>query len=768
MLENRPNIGFFTCHLDNDYAYEVLKGVEYAAREADANLIIFPGMYLDATYNDPKNAKYDYQYNSIFYYASHKTLDALIVSIGSIGSFISTEDKKTFLSSFDVPILTIEVEVPGYPYLYTEGTTGMHEAIEHLIKEHKKTNIGYVGGREENADARERLEVYRTVLAENNIPVDDSKIVYGNFSEYSEEVVSELLDRHPDLEAIVFANDQMTIGGYRVLKSRGYKIGKDILVTGFDNSITSLVQDPPLTTVENNIMDLGYNALYQAISLVKTGKTTKSLLHSNLIRRNSCGCSPASDSNSIQALNGQLSEITPEKLLDYFKEKFMNHYFNSFYAEQMFQTLDPFFLHFIYPIFDDSKTPSRQQIQDEINEIFNSELINYFSNEQFSYTLNLLSEFLLNLDIQPEKTLQLSKLFSAALSYLSCTLSSELHNTIRQHKTDTWSSVYITRDTLLTSNDETQCFQLIMEKLLNSGFKSAYIYLYDQPVKQYPNGRWEIPDNVLFQACNKDGEISVFHAEDRIIPSSMVFHNKYTNNDIRHTMVVTPIFTNEVQHGLFVCEADIHTFGNIYAAALQLGTSLKFISLMKQQFAIQNRLESTMSEINEKNDLLNHLYITDELTQLYNRRGFFEVTQRYINLKSNAGKTGIITFADMDNLKQVNDKFGHKEGDFALKQIAETLRKSFSDDAIIARLGGDEFVAFTLINSTDMKNKITGALSEYTNNVNATCGKPYYIDLSYGITEFTCSETLNIEDILIQADEILYQNKRYKRKSVLK
>ena len=82
MKTDRPTVGFFTCHLDNNYAAEVSKGVIYAAEEADINLVIFPGMFLNASYNDPVNSKYDYQYNSIYYYASQHTLDALIVSIG--------------------------------------------------------------------------------------------------------------------------------------------------------------------------------------------------------------------------------------------------------------------------------------------------------------------------------------------------------------------------------------------------------------------------------------------------------------------------------------------------------------------------------------------------------------------------------------------------------------------------------------------------------------------------------------------------------------
>ena len=191
MDKNRPTIGFLTCHLDNDYAFEICKGVEYAAEEADVNLVIMPGMYLNASYNDPVNAKYDYQYNSIFYYASKKSLDALIVSIGSIGSFLSVDDKKTFLDHFDLPILTIEAEIPGYPYLFTESSSGMRSAIEHLIKDHGKTKIGFVSGRLANADALERFDVYKEVLKENGIPYDEKRVAYGNFSEFTEEIVDD-------------------------------------------------------------------------------------------------------------------------------------------------------------------------------------------------------------------------------------------------------------------------------------------------------------------------------------------------------------------------------------------------------------------------------------------------------------------------------------------------------------------------------------------------------------------------------------------------
>ena len=767
--QRRLNIGFFTCHLDNDYAYEVCKGVDYAAKELDVNLIVFPGMYMNASYNDPKNARFDYHHNPIFYYASKHTLDALIVSIGSIGSFISENDMIAFLKNFDVPILTIEIEIPGYPYLYTEGKTGMRQAVEHLIKEHGKTKIGMVSGRKENADARERLETYKAVLRENNIPVDNNKIVYGDFSEFTEEIVTDLLNRNPDLEAIVFVNDQMAIGGYTAIKEKGLEIGKDILVTGYDDSPASIVLEPMLTTVHNRIMDMGYQAVYEVINLINNGKTEISILNSSLIVRNSCGCGDY----KLKKLGSNMhldKSCDCETLIHSIDDYLLSNYSHNFYYNELIEKLRPLLKLILDPIVVTGKMDfDTEAINDYIFTLLKTPLIvNYFSADKLTNAIRELFKLLIYLSVNSDMKADIAILFNSILSTLFFHTSSTLYNTIRQHKSSVWSSMYITRDTLTYSDDEESCFNLIMEKLVSSHFKSSYIYIYDDPVMLLPNGSWKIPKNLYLQACNNDGKTTYFSGDNRIISSSKVFFNEYTSNDRRHTLVITPLFTNNIQYGLFVGELDIEHFGNLYPTSLQLAMSLNFIALMKQQLSTQNKLAISAAELNEKNKLLNVLSITDSLTGINNRRGFMEAVRSQVNSKFNEGRHAMFVFADMDNLKQVNDLFGHKNGDFAIKSIADILVKSFHKDDIIGRIGGDEFVAFAFLDDIQKPTLIRQSISRYSEELNDTCGKPYYIDISIGVSTFVCSTTLNIEEVLHHADEALYENKKSKRQSVIK
>ena len=93
---------------------------------------------------------------------------------------------------------------------------------------------------------------------------------------------------------------------------------------------------------------------------------------------------------------------------------------------------------------------------------------------------------------------------------------------------------------------------------------------------------------------------------------------------------------------------------------------------------------------------------------------------------------------------------------------------SFGPHDVIGRIGGDEFVCFAFTGDPDYVIQVQNRIKQYSAELNATCGKPYFIEMSVGVTEFTCDGEQTIVDLLSQADSALYTNKRYKRMSIIK
>ena len=102
------------------------------------------------------------------------------------------------------------------------------------------------------------------------------------------------------------------------------------------------------------------------------------------------------------------------------------------------------------------------------------------------------------------------------------------------------------------------------------------------------------------------------------------------------------------------------------------------------------------------------------------------------------------------------------------KSIAQILQQSFDTDDVIGRIGGDEFVAFCFLDDPHTPDHLCSKIKTLSEHLNETNGKPYYVDISLGVSTFICNPTLNIEDVLHQADESLYEHKKNKRKDVLK
>lgn len=182
----------------------------------------------------------------------------------------------------------------------------------------------------------------------------------------------------------------------------------------------------------------------------------------------------------------------------------------------------------------------------------------------------------------------------------------------------------------------------------------------------------------------------------------------------------------------------------------------------------QRQLQRSLIETEESNRILERLSKIDELTGCYNRRGFNDEAKALIG--RSAGRSAVMVFADLDSLKIINDRFGHDDGDFAIKLAADILRRSFEGcEYVCGRIGGDEFVVCSLVEPFVTAENIRSVIERNTSEDNARYGsaKPYIVHLSTGIDRFECSPAADIEELMAKADILLYDRKKYK-KSILK
>jgi diguanylate cyclase (GGDEF)-like protein len=165
-----------------------------------------------------------------------------------------------------------------------------------------------------------------------------------------------------------------------------------------------------------------------------------------------------------------------------------------------------------------------------------------------------------------------------------------------------------------------------------------------------------------------------------------------------------------------------------------------------------------------KDENLRQLALIDELTQLYNRRGFLSVFQQYLKIARRDDKDLLLLMVDVDGLKVINDNYGHLEGDRAIVDTARVLKKTFRGSDLIGRIGGDEFVVLAVQASDKDVKAIKKRLQANIDQYNQT-SKDFTLSLSVGMTAFDPQEEVEFEDLLVLADEDLYHQKRQKRKN---
>jgi diguanylate cyclase (GGDEF)-like protein/PAS domain S-box-containing protein len=180
---------------------------------------------------------------------------------------------------------------------------------------------------------------------------------------------------------------------------------------------------------------------------------------------------------------------------------------------------------------------------------------------------------------------------------------------------------------------------------------------------------------------------------------------------------------------------------------------LEFVSSQVAQVIVRKRLEEEIRSLS----------LTDELTGLFNRRGFTLLAEQEVRLAHRMKRAMLLFFGDVDNLKTINDTLGHAQGDLALQEISAILKENFRESDILARLGGDEFVVLAVDASKENAEIITNRIQAALKARNQQGGKTYHLTLSLGVARYDPEAPCTVSELMTQADGLMYHQKQARK-----
>ncbi len=257
-------IGLFLGSTEDSYGQNILSGLDRIFSSREIRLLVFTSGSLRSYHG------FEAQRNVLYRMVDRENLDALIIT-GAISHHISSTDLIGFCADFyPLPLITLEIEVPGVPGVHVDNYMGMSAMMDHLISLKRFHQFFHLSGPRDQQEAELRKAAFLKAIDQAGIDLDQTRITEGDYTIESGLSAAAELSRLivPGESVVVCANDSMAVGLMEGLTERGFSIPGDVGVTGFDDSIDARYAQPPLSTVRQSTADLAARAAQLALEIV--------------------------------------------------------------------------------------------------------------------------------------------------------------------------------------------------------------------------------------------------------------------------------------------------------------------------------------------------------------------------------------------------------------------------------------------------------------------------------------------------------------------
>ncbi|MBO4859483.1 MAG: GGDEF domain-containing protein [Treponema sp.] len=633
-----------------EYSYDFLRGISSFAKDKDVKFIIAQTKIPHSTI-----CIFDYQYWTSMEFLRSDEIDAIIVATGiycgtpelEYDNFINAVKK---FSSKPVVSISIELELEGdnFHSVLIDCKKSFRQTVEHLKNVHNCKKIGFLSANSTNSrEAFERFDAFKEALADNGLEFDPELVWDGGFTDFNaEKVFGEKIKSRKDVtfDAIVSANDMMAIGCMRVLEKIGIRVPGELKIIGFDDSPVATLSKPKLSTVNQQIMNQGYEAAEMAWDLVCDVSVPK--VHYTQLSakyRQTCGC---------VSMTNQLCE------------------------------------------YKDFRGVTCGEVDRNSTNLFK------FVND-LDYKNNLITIM----------------------------------------------------DMLRGANTLRQLFYNLKFIIREIDFSSISLNFYREPIFLDSTDDITLPKEMeMYMFSDRDNDKDYFRPGIFFNPREKLFAtNEFSDNP--GVYVFQPIFCGESNYGFMICRVTGTEFANY-------NVYLKIISTaVSQAFEYTERINETEQLENENAKLMQETKL-DELTGIRNRRGFYEAGQQTLDIMQEKSSAGIVFFMDVDNLKTINDTYGHDMGDRALRLQAKVLKEIFGASDVIGRIGGDEFGVVALGLLKEQVEEVKQKIEEADKKAAEKEGLPFTLSISVGAADLEASTVL--KKLLTVADKEMYIEKRKK------